>query len=494
MICDCEQKLVNYLASAKVIPFIGSGLSCNVDLPSWGNVVESMVKQIGQIEGEEFFDTAQRFENTCGRDELIGLLRQELHLDRVNTDKLDVHLAIMDFRFLDIFTTNQDLVLEAVLSNLNIPHVPIRCHKDLREAKALSYPRIVKFHGDLIQTDEIVFTKKDVRSRMEAPHPFDIYLQGRLIENAILFIGYGLRDPNVTAVWERVRKYSTPGCEPVAFCLMIQENEAEIERMTGLGIEPVLVSVADRSNPLELLNWLHEIRSKSHENFFRASMEYLFHGKLAPAQTLTRSQLRITEKKLADADSPDEILKEAVYFQRIPQILKSDVEKLLLQHIDCSTDFIWMWEVAFAMRMPTLAETVLRQKRNRQTASRTDMFANIESTHVIIQHFDEWAMSILMAHLEELKLDKGSEETLRLHVHYLFDVVDRHYTSLDLSNEDNEQLEALLRFYKVPCPAISGYRRFSRRLLGSEKRMSDGMRRAHVYATDEGRKVRKSRN
>ena len=89
----------------------------------------------------------------------------------------------------------------------------------------------------MIQTEEIVFTKRDMERRMEAPHPFDIYLQGRLVENAILFIGYGLNDPNVKRVWERVQRFSTPGCSPVGFRLLIQKDEAEIERMRGLGIE-----------------------------------------------------------------------------------------------------------------------------------------------------------------------------------------------------------------------------------------------------------------
>ena len=146
-----------------------------------------MEREIEHIEGEDFFDTAQRFENMRSRSELISLLDGELSLEGVNTDKLDVHQTLLDFRFLDIFTTNQDLVLEAVSADLHVPHVPIRRHDDLRAAKALALPRIVKFHGDLEASDEIVFTRQDINRRIETAHPFDIYLQGRLIESAALF-------------------------------------------------------------------------------------------------------------------------------------------------------------------------------------------------------------------------------------------------------------------------------------------------------------------
>ena len=44
-------------------------------------------------------------------------------------------------------------------------------------------------------------------------------------------MGYGLNDPNVKEVWRRVQEHSTRGCEPVGFCILIQENEAEIERV-----------------------------------------------------------------------------------------------------------------------------------------------------------------------------------------------------------------------------------------------------------------------
>ena len=116
-----ENKLLDYLVRGKVVPFIGSGLSCNVNLPSWSAVIRSMEKRIGRIEGEDPFDTAQRFEEKFGRQELIRLLERELGLDNVDTDKLDVHFAILNFRFLDIFTTNQDLVLEAVLETFTFP-------------------------------------------------------------------------------------------------------------------------------------------------------------------------------------------------------------------------------------------------------------------------------------------------------------------------------------------------------------------------------------
>ncbi|MGB6065011.1 MAG: SIR2 family protein [Desulfomonilaceae bacterium] len=480
-----ELRLVDYLVRGKIVPFIGSGLSCNVDLPSWSNVVTSMEKEIGHLDAEEFFDTAQRFQDTAGRPELIRLLDRELSLKCVNIQKLDIHHALLDFPFLDFFTTNQDLVLETVLADLHIPHVPIRSHKDLREAKSRVFPRIVKFHGDLVATDEIVFTRQDMHRRTEAPHPFDIYLQGRLIENAILFIGYGLNDPNVAAVWKRVQHYSAAGCKPVGFCLMIERDERVIERMLEFGIEPVVVPVADRKNPVELLEWLHGIRYKAHESFYRASMEYLFHGTLAPAQTLTRSQLQVLAKKLEAGGSPDELLKKTTYFQRVPLTLQQDVQDLLLRYMEVLSDFIWLWEIAHKERMDGLAIAVLHEMRRRQLTSRSAMREDSYNQSIISQDFDEWTMKILMAHLKALAAETNRDQAFDLHVSNIFRVIDRRLGTFPLGREVKQEFESLKRSYGGKYLGIWFSPEFSTTPPSPEKRMMTNLRRAHVTVPDD---------
>lgn len=375
-------------------------------------------------------------------------------------------------------------MLEAVLADLHIPHVAIRSHKDLREAKSLAFPRIVKFHGDLVVTDEIVFTRQDINSRTETQHPFDIYLQGRLIEKAVFFIGYGLNDPNVTAVWKRVRRHSSPGCEPVGFRLLLQEDEAEIERMLGLGIQPVVVPVANRENPVELLEWLHEIRYKAQESFYRTSMEYLFHGKLAPAQTLTRSQFQVLAKKLEAGGSPDELLKNTTYFQRIPLTLKQDVQELLLRYVKVLSDFIWIWEIAYKERMDELAMAVLSEMRLRQSTSRSAMWEDSYKESIISQDFDEWSMKILMAHLKALGSETHRDQAFDIHISNIFHVIGRRFGTFLLSREAKQELGSLKSSYrrKYLGPRLSA--ESSTTLPSPEKRMSDSLRRAHVDVPD----------
>src|SRR5262249_11170568 len=172
-------------------------------------------------------------------------LRRLLDLNNVAIDKLDAHHALLDFPFLDIFTTNQDLVIEASLANLRVAYTPIRTMRDLVAAKPLATRRIVKFHGDLETPDEIVFTRKDFKRRLRSATSRDAYLAGRLIEHGVLFIGYAVRDPNVVLAWERIRRHASPDGPPVAFRLLVEQSSDEVERMRELGIETVIVPIAD---------------------------------------------------------------------------------------------------------------------------------------------------------------------------------------------------------------------------------------------------------
>ncbi|MGD9819640.1 MAG: SIR2 family protein [Desulfomonilaceae bacterium] len=483
MQADHQSLLVDYLAQAKIVPFVGSGLSCNVKLPSWRQVIKVMSDEIGERKDEDLFDTAQRFQELCGRDRLIELLVQQLSLHLVDIDRLDIHTILVSFPFSDIFTTNQDLVLELVLADLNIPYTVIRNHSDLRKVKSFLFPRLVKFHGDLMEKDEIIFTRQDVNDRLKAPHPFDIYLQGRLIENAVLFIGYGLKDPNVEAVWKRVQLHSAADCQPVGFRMLHNWDQTEIDRMSSLGIHPVVVPIDDFGNPVELLEWFQGVYAKVKSNFCQASLEYLFHGRLAPAPVLTRGELGMVKNELLLGKPPDDLLKQATYYKRIPRTLEEEVEKLLLDHIQNLVELTFVWEVAFKNRMDKLGAHVFTEMFRRVGVTRDQMSDNCRNVTTIGRNFDGWAMNILMNHLKSLE---GVSNTEKLHHHLrrVFDIIEHSGYSTEIGKKDWQALEELKRFYEIRFPGLSLQSRCRLGLRNAEERINEGFRRDRVLVSD----------
>ena len=190
------------------------------------------------------------------------------------------------------------------------------------------------------------------------------------------------------------------------------------------------------------------------------------------------------DKKLEVGEPPDDLLKQAVYFQRIPQTLRQDVEELLLRATTTLSDFVWMWEVAFKERMDRVAATVLNEMRYCQSSGRGSMFADCQSMVSILHYFDDWAMNVLMRHLEELKSDTGSDDTLYHHVVNIFDMLRCDLGPLQLREEDEQKLELLRSFYERKYPVRRALLGLPVSRLNARQRMTEGMRRAHVDVLD----------
>ena len=213
-------------------------------------------------------------------------------------------------------------------------------------------------------------------------------------------------------------------------------------------------------------------------------MEYLFHGKLAPAQTLTRSQLQVLVKKLDAGGSPDELLKETIYSQRIPLTRKQEVQDLLLRYIEVLPDFIWMWEIAHKERMDELAMAVLSEMRRRQSTSRSSMWQTSHNQSIIGQHFDEWTMKIFMAHLKALAAETQHDQALDLHVSNIFHVIGRRSGTFPLDEAVKKELESLKHSYGGKYLGLWFSPESSTTLPSSEQRIMDSLRRAHVDVPD----------
>lgn len=475
-----EASLVDHLVRLKVCPFIGSGLSRSVELPSYERIISLMTGEIGAESGESYPDTAQRYEDARGRDALIALLREQLAIHAINFEKLDVHHALFDFPFLDLFTTNQDIVIEAALANLHVPHFPVRSHEDLQRAKPLLPRRVIKFHGDIESPHEIVFTRRDYERRLSAPTWLDLYLQGRLIENAVLFMGYSLGDENVRLVWERMRKHAAPASPPIAFRLLIRRDDAEEARMAALGIQCVTVPVSDPENPVELLDWLHRIRSRATRFAMQTSMDYLMHGQILPARTLTRGQFEVARHRVNAGEKVDDVIREVIFHQRIPLTLKHAVEGFLIDVLAQCDDLATLWRIAVEEQFEALAMSVLNHMDVRQPGE-SDRSEDLPLSTAIARHLDSWSLTQILEHLDRVSPAKTARDP-KHHVVLLFDAL--HFAGVDdeLDADVRARFEETLKHYGDQFPVIRARWELPSltRARDIEKRMSDAMERART--------------
>ncbi|MDP9334287.1 MAG: SIR2 family protein [Actinomycetota bacterium] len=124
-----------------------------------------------------------------------------------------IHEALVALRLCDIYyTTNYDDFLEramklagrrcqAVATEVDVGRFLSDAHSNVNAEPAV---RVVKFHGDLNNPDEMVLSDRHYRDRLRLTTPMDALLRADLLGRAVLFLGYSFRDWNVSYLFHLI--------------------------------------------------------------------------------------------------------------------------------------------------------------------------------------------------------------------------------------------------------------------------------------------------
>lgn len=145
-----EQLLTAY-RSKKLILFVGAGVSMNLGLPSWRQLIDHMAQELGYDP-----DIYQSFGNDLTLAEFyrlskgqIGPLRswmdREWHSPKIQIGRSRAHEVIVRAGFNLIYTTNYDRWLERAFEHYGKDYVKIANVSDLSKVKD-GVTQIVKFH------------------------------------------------------------------------------------------------------------------------------------------------------------------------------------------------------------------------------------------------------------------------------------------------------------------------------------------------------------
>lgn len=207
-------QLIEDYREGKLILFVGAGVSRTLKLPSWRQLIDGMAKGLGY--DPEVFQTYGndltlaefcRLENKGQMKSLWKSLDKEWHKDwrrgKIASSKLHELIATSDFDL--IYTTNYDRLLELAFEHHGRPYVKIVDVGDMAKAKT-GDTQIVKFHGDFDDFNSIVLDESGYFERFAFESPLDIKLRADVLGRSVLFIGYGLTDPNIRYLFHRLAK------------------------------------------------------------------------------------------------------------------------------------------------------------------------------------------------------------------------------------------------------------------------------------------------
>lgn len=254
------QDLIAALRDRNVILFVGSGVSNNLGLPTWGGLVTYMADELGYDRDiynslGDYLTLAEYYEI---KKTSIGPLRSWMdrtwHSPEIKIEDSKMHRIIVEMGCPLIYTTNYDRWLENAFHHYNVDFIKIANVGDLTKLRD-GVTQIIKFHGDFDDDSSIVLTESSYFERLQFESPLDIKLRSDILGKTILFIGYSLRDINIRYLFYKLNKLWTDslysGIRPRSYLFLSRPNPVQEEILRKRGITTIISETDDSGSGLE---------------------------------------------------------------------------------------------------------------------------------------------------------------------------------------------------------------------------------------------------
>ncbi|MCY9529335.1 SIR2 family protein [Paenibacillus alvei] len=248
------QELIEAIRNRKVVLFAGAGLSAQLGLPTWRNLINHIAKEINYDPEifNMFGDSLALAEYYTSSKGSIGELRSWMDINWHTNVKIEDSLAhkyIVELNFPIIYTTNYDRWIEKAYQYYQKEIIKIKNVGDIRNIEE-GKPQLVKFHGDFDDDNSMVLTETSYFERLDFEGPLDIKLRSDTLGKSILFIGYSLSDINIRyllfklqKIWE---KSAYANRRPTSYLFLLKPNPIQELVLEKRGVK---VIVADSDDP-----------------------------------------------------------------------------------------------------------------------------------------------------------------------------------------------------------------------------------------------------
>lgn len=210
----------------KLVVFVGAGVSANSGIPTWGELIAEMSKDLGDFDDKKSTDTylkiPQFYYNERGEKEYFEKLNEVFFSRKYKTNPL--HNEIFKLNPTHIITTNYDTLLEeAAIEGGHFYHV---VKHDLDLPYDNLNKTIIKMHGDF-ENKNIVLKEDDYLNYSSNFTLIENYLKSLIATNTVLFIGYSVNDPNFNLIFQWVKSILKNHFQPA----YLIENSKEYSKM-----------------------------------------------------------------------------------------------------------------------------------------------------------------------------------------------------------------------------------------------------------------------
>ena len=242
----------------QAILFAGAGVSMVVGLPSWQELIDHMMAELG-LEADHGGEPGHPIlaEYYRLRHGSIGPLRswmdREWSVSEERVHDSRIHRIVVALGFPLIYTTNYDRNLEVAFRAEGRPYVKIANARDLTLADT-HLTQIVKFHGDFDDDASLVLTESDYFARLRFDSPLDVKFRADAMSRTILFIGYSMQDLNIRLllyrIWETWQQSGYERNRPRNYVFLPRAGPAQRAVLQSWGITVLTSEIQDPEQAL----------------------------------------------------------------------------------------------------------------------------------------------------------------------------------------------------------------------------------------------------
>jgi len=207
-------------------------------LPLWNDLSKALAKDIGSSKQTDPLRQAEEYRAYFGQQALLDLLKKAVSDTAWSPGAL--HKNLLELPWSAVLTTNWDTLLERASVDVHQPvYSVVNRQEDLSSARD---PRIVKLHGTIGVTDELIFTQEDFRKYPQRHAAFVNFARQVFIENELCLLGFSGDDPNFLQWTGWVRDHLATHARRIYLVGALNLTAAKRKYLESINVAPIDLS------------------------------------------------------------------------------------------------------------------------------------------------------------------------------------------------------------------------------------------------------------
>ncbi|WP_437997816.1 SIR2 family protein [Sorangium sp. So ce185] len=248
-------ELVEALKAERTVLFLGAGASVPSGAPTGVQLARHLQQTLakGESISDDLMELSGILERRYGREPLVHEVREKLK----NLQPTGGLLAIPEYNWARIYTTNFDRLIESAYKRCNKRLVVIRSNYDYGKSDSISDVELLKIHGCVSQDivdgskSRLVLSEQDYDEYSDYREALFKRLEFDLVSKDILFIGYSLRDPHLRRdVKDAARINRARGATGRIFVLIYQRDDDRAGLLENQGLRVAYGGIDDFMNAM----------------------------------------------------------------------------------------------------------------------------------------------------------------------------------------------------------------------------------------------------